>query len=229
MELVSMRARSAIIVCLLPAWFSGAVRAEEAVDRLQPGQPALHYIAAHFASGVWFESPGEIMCPVLGELEKTKLAIFAKEANAQTMQLAVALDQAIQEYPQLRRSFMVVSEERRDASMSDEELAAHLDELRGLAQRHGITKLSLAYLQHSDAITRWRNSLGFFDDADVVVAVIEPGIKTPSGASNQIRPGWVPTRKVVPYYRFAVRLNSADITPESAEATIEKALASLVE
>lgn len=218
-----------VVLGLMTWWLSGAVQAEVADDQLQPGRPALHYFAAHFATGVWSEGYPAFKCPVLGEVGRTKVAIFAKEPTTQTMHLASALDQAMQQYPQLRYSFLLVSEETPGVSMSDEELAARLDELRELAKQHDLDKLSMACLQPSKVITRWRNSLRFLNDADVVVAVIEPGISVPSGTKNQIRPGWAPTRTVKPYYRFAVRLKAEDIDRNSAEATIAAAIGSLIE
>lgn len=196
-------------------------------EGLQSGTPAMRYVAAHFATGYWSEKGEEFLCPVLGEFEKTKIAIYTKEVNDQTIELAKALDEAMKKYPQLNRSFWVVSEEDRTQTMTDEELEARKDRLRRLAHDKGIKELSMAYLQYSTAVVRWRNSLKIFENADVVVAVIEPGISLPSPKETLVNR--LPVKTVLPFYRYGIRLHSKDITHESAREIIAKAIQSLSE
>lgn len=204
------------------------LQADDPQDVLQNGRQADYYIAAHFASGYWEKKKGDkFLCPILSEVVQTKIAIYTKEPNAETMALAVALDRTIQKFPQLDRSFLIVSEESRSESMTDDELAIRIKQLQELGKQHGIEKLSLAYLQYSDTPSRWRNSLGFFGSSDVVVAVVEPGISLP--AKNTIEGRRLPTRTVKPFYRFVMRINSKDMDQQAAEAVIEKAMSSLSE
>jgi hypothetical protein len=196
-------------------------------DALQSGKQADHYIAAHFATGYWCKKGNEFQCPVLGEVEQTKVAIYVKDVNSGTTATAVELDRMIQKFPQLSRSFMIVSEEGRSESMTNEELKTRLKTLQDLGEQFGIEKLSLAYLQHSNTPSRWRNSLGFFGSADMVVAVIEPGITHP--APGKSGTGRLPLRTVKPFYRFVERIHSKDIDQKSAESLIARALASLSE
>ncbi len=100
--------------------------------------------------------------------------------------------------PSIGRSFLVVSDEgSRSESMTDDELKTKMDQLKSCSADHELKKLSLAYLQFSTAPTRWRNSLKFFGNEDIVVAVIEPGIIP---AANMNVPGRLPTRTVKPFY-----------------------------
>jgi len=196
-------------------------------DALRSGKQADHYIAAHFATGYWGKKGNEFQCPVLGEVEQTKVAIYVKDVNSGTTATAVELDRMIQKFPQLSRSFMIVSEEGRSESMTDAELTTRLKKLQDLGKQFGIEKLSLAYLQHSSTPSRWRNSLGFFGSADMVVAVIEPGIS--HAAPSKADSGRLPLRTVKPFYRFVERIHSKDIDQKSAESLIGRAMASLSE
>lgn len=196
-------------------------------DVLRSGKQADHYIAAHFATGYWGKKGSEFLCPVLGEVEQTKIAIYVKEINTGTIATAVELDRMMQKFPQLSRSFMIVSEEGHSESMTNEELATRLKKLQDLEKQIGIEKLSLACLQYSITPSRWRNALGFFGTCDMVVAVIEPGIY--HAAPNKADSGRLPLRTVKPYYRFVERIASKDIDQKSAESLIVRALASLSE
>lgn len=220
-----------VAICLVLTLFTFATPSHsqevDSQDALQSGKQADHYIAAHFATGYWGKKGNKFLCPVLGEVEQTKVAIYVKDINTGTIATAVELDRMIQKFPQLSRSFMIVSEEERSESMTDEELTTRLGKLQDLQKQFGIEKLSLAYLQHSVTPSRWRNSLGFFGSADMVVAVIEPGIShaTPNKAAS----GRLPLRTVKPFYRFVERIHSKDIDQKSAESLIGRALASLSE
>lgn len=218
-----------VAICLLlPLFTLGQLSYSQEVDSqdaLLSGKQADHYIAAHFATGYWGKKGKEFLCPVLGEVEQTKVAIYVKEINSETIGTAVELDRTIQKFPQLSRSFMIVSEEGRSESMTDQELSARLKQLQDLSKQYGIEKLSLAYLQHSVTPARWRNSLGFLGSADMVVAVIEPGIAAPSKSVS----GKLPLRTVKPFYRFVERIHSKDIDQKSGESLIGRALSSLSE
>lgn len=209
--------------------FSSYLHSQEegTYDGLKVGSPAQHYVAAHFATGYWSQKGQDFLCPVLGELEHTKIAIFTKQLNPETIRLAVELDRAMQKYPQLGRSFLVVSDEgSRSESMTDDELKTKMDQLKSCSADHELKKLSLAYLQFSTAPTRWRNSLKFFGNEDIVVAVIEPGIIP---AANMNVPGMLPTRTVKPFYRFVEKIHSKELDQDKPEQVIERAISSLAE
>jgi hypothetical protein len=188
------------------------------------GERAHFYLAAYFATGYWAEEGDGFRCPVFGDVTETKIAVYVKEANANTMHLAVALDKVLEKYPQLRRSFLLVSDEPRYSSMTEDELRVKLDSLQAAAKEHGITKLSLGHLKYNTAVTRWRNSLGFFDSADVVICIIEPGIE-----QHRIQQGCLPLRTVKPFYRFVVTLKSKELDEHAATSAINEAISSLSE
>lgn len=220
-----------VAFCVLLTFFTFAQHSHsqevDSQDALLSGKQADHYIAAHFATGYWGRKSNDFLCPVLGEVETTKVAIYVKDVNTGTIATAVELDRVIRKFPQLSRSFMIVSEEGRSESMTDEELTTRLKQLQDLSKQFGIEKLSLAYLQHSVTPSRWRNSLGFFGSADMVVAIIEPGIA--QAAPSKTGSGKLPLRTVKPFYRFVERIHSKDIDQSSAESLINRALRSLSE
>ncbi len=220
-----MRTAILLVLLFLAIAQKSQAQAVNLQDVLRSGQIAGHYIAAHFATGYWNKKGDKPLCPVLGEVEQTKVAIYVKEANTGTIAIAVELDRMIRKFPQLSRSFLIVSEESRSESMTDDELATKLKELKELGELHGIEKLSLAYLQYSTVLSRWKNSLGFFGSADVVVAVIEPGISRAD--PSKINERRLPVRTVKPFCRFVERIHSKDIDQRTAEMLIAKALASL--
>ena len=197
-------------------------RTQLRAEQPQVGERAHYYVAAHFATGHWAEQGDGFRCPVLGDVTETKIAVYVKEANANTMRLALALDKVLKEHSQLRRSFLLVSDEPRDSSMTEDELRTKLDSLQAAAKEHGITKLSLGYLQYDTAVTRWRTSLGFFDSADVVICIIEPGIEQQRGSRNRL-----PLRTVKPFYRFVAPLNSEELDEQTATSAINEAVLSL--
>lgn len=199
-------------------------RTQLRAEQPQVGERAHYYLAAHFVTGYWAKERDGFRCPVLGDATETKIAVYVKEANANTMHLAVALDKVLKEYSQLRRSFLLVSDEPRDSSMTDDELTKSLDSLQTAAKDYGITKLSLGHLQYNTGVTRWRNSLGFFDSGDVVICVIEPGIE-----QQRIQPKRLPLRTVKPFYRFVATLNSKELDEQTAASAVNKAISSLSE
>lgn len=214
-----------MLLVLLILFADSSGQAETLEEGMQPGTPAMRYVAAHFATGYWSEKGEKFLCPVLGDVEKTKIAIYTKEINDQTIQLAMALEEAMKKYPQLNRSFWVVSEEDRNQTMTDDELEARKDRLRKLAQDKGIKHLSMAYLQYSTAPVRWRHSLKIFENSDVIVAVIEPGISLPSPQEALVNR--LPVKSVLPFYRYGVRLHSKDIDQEKAREIISQAIQAL--
>ena len=220
-----MRALLLVVFCLMCNEQLSQLAANDFQDGLKSGQQAHSYVAAHFATGYWSKKGDKFLCPVVGDVEQTKFAIYVKEPNAAAMTLAVSLDRTMRKFPQLNRSYLIVSPENRNEPVTDDELALYLKQLTELGEQHGIEKLSLGYLQFSTAVSRWKNSLGFFETADVIVAVIEPGITSPT--KNEIRGNRLPTRTVKPFYRFAIRLNSKELDATMADKIISDALSSL--
>lgn len=197
-------------------------RTQLRAEQPQVGERAHYHVAAHFSTGYWAEKGDGFRCPVLGDVTETKIAVYVKEANANTMHLATALDKVLGEYSQLRRSFFLVSDEPRDSSMTDNELRMELDSLQAAAKEHGITNLSLGCIQYDAAVTRWRTSLGFFDSADVVICIIEPGIEQQRGGRSRL-----PVRTVRPFYRYVATLNSNELDEQTATSAINEAILSL--
>lgn len=197
-------------------------RTQLRAEQPQVGERAHYHVAAHFPTGYWAEKGDGFRCPVLGDVTETKIAVYVKEANANTMHLAIALDKMLGEYSQLRRSFFLVSDEPRDSSMTDNELRMELDSLQAAAKEHGITNLSLGCIQYDAAVTRWRTSLGFFDSADVVICIIEPGIEQQRGGRSRL-----PLRAVRPFYRYVGTLNSNELDEQTATSAITEAILSL--
>lgn len=212
-----------LTLTLIIATSNTTLRAKEP----QVGERAHSYLAAHFATGYWAEKADPFTCPVVGEVTETKIAIYVKEANRNTMHLATALDKVVREYPQLKRSFFLVSEEHRESPMTDEELKTSLDRLKEAGKEHGIEKVSLGCLKYDKVVTRWRNSLGFFDSGDAVICVIEPSIVPATQQNNQRNR--LPVRTIKPAYRFVSLLNSKDIDEQTAASAVKKALSSLSE
>lgn len=107
--------------------------------------------------------------------------------------------------------------------MSEDELGQRIGELQRIGKEKGITELLLGLLQFETALTRWRNSLGFFGSKDTFVVLIEPGISGPSRDRGLL------LRTVKPYYRFVAALTESEIDEDSARTAISQALSSLIE
>ena len=212
-----------IAACFFPTYaFADDAAGNPAVQR-----GADYYYWTHFVNGALKTESGNTRFPVLNEVGQTKVAIFANNANDRTMELAKALDTAMQKYPQLRYSFMILGKESGTESMTDAQLADQLRQLRTLVERHTIEKLSIGCLQYQ-AVTlhRGRTSLKLLEGADIALAVIEPGILEPRRKEIGRR---LPTRTVKPFYRYLVRFREADQDSMSADAKIEEALKALLQ
>lgn len=112
-----------------------AAQTQLLADEPKPGAVAHHYLAAHFVTGYCAENAGAFRCPVLGDVTETKIAIYVKEASSRTLHFASALEKSVQRYPQLKRSFFLVSEENRGSFMTDVELTEKSTSLQAAGQK----------------------------------------------------------------------------------------------
>lgn len=201
--------------------------ADDPSDSRSTHEPASYYYWTHFVNGPLKTESGKTRFPVLNEVGDTKIGIFANNTDAETIELAKALDAAIQKYPQLRHSFFVLGTERDNETWTDAQLAYQLEHIRMLAKRHNIAKLSMGCVPfRAGSSFRGRYSLDLLDGADVVLAVIEPGIAEPRSKEIGRR---LPTREVKPFYRYLVRFRQAEQVSTSAEGRIDAAIKSLLQ
>ena len=210
---------------LLSASFACAILLQPPPDDvLKTGQLAQQYIPVIFANGV-LTAHDRCQFPVVQRATETKVAIFSKKLDDSTIELAKALDRSMRKHKELKYSFLVISDETPEQVTTDAQVACQIANLKKVAADQGVQELSLGYLRNLGG-SRTRNSLGFFANSTIVVAVIEPGILKRQTTSSSRR---LPIRTVRSFYRYTRRLPPEPLDAESADRVIAEALSALAE
>jgi hypothetical protein len=212
---------------LLSASFACAILLQsQPDDALKTGQLAAQYIPVIFANGVLNPHDRDgCQFPVVQRATETKVAIFSKKLDDSTIELAKALDRSMRKHKELKYSFLVISDETPEQVTTDAQVACQIANLKKVAADQGVQELSLGYLRNLGG-SRTRNSLGFFANSTIVVAVIEPGIFKRQTTSSSRR---LPIRTVRSFYRYTRRLPPEPLDAESADRVIAEALSALAE
>lgn len=155
-------------------------------DPLKVGMNAPTSIVAEFITGGWSERG--VSCPVLGNRDAMKVAVFVKRFDDSVLPLIESIEKIVADDASLKWSFAFVSHENAPTP-SQEEWNTQCAQIRKLTGERSIKRLSVGLLLRipdDGKPTKAKRQLGIFHESNVVVMLIRPDANAKRGVISYL-------------------------------------------